>query len=220
MPNPASIRWRPHRRVLRHMQLPGGGRISVRPVRSEDAHEFARAYTRLSATSRQRRYFSVAPVLPPAELRQLTSVDQDEHVALVAIGADGREILGSARYIRVPFRPRAAEMAIEVIDDWQGRGVGQALLDALGAHAHARGIDHFMAIVSPENAPMQHIMKQAGASLEVVDGELEYLVEVSALAPDSSTLTRDAKPDGGRATRSSATWANRFGAPGAAPSPA
>jgi L-amino acid N-acyltransferase YncA len=219
MPNLASVRQRAHRRNLRHMQLPDGGRISVRPVRAEDASEFGRAYTRLSETSRQRRYFSVAPVLPPAELRQLTSVDQDEHVALVATGADGSEILGSARYIRFPFRPGAAEMAIEVIDDCQGRGVGQALLEALGGHAQAHGVDHFVAIVSPENAPMQHIMKQAGASLEVVDGELEYLVEVSALARDSSTLRRDAKPDG-RAKRSSASWANRLGAPGAAPSPA
>jgi RimJ/RimL family protein N-acetyltransferase len=220
MLNPATVRRRRHRGVLRHLRLPDGVQISLRPVRSEDADEFARAYIRLSPTSRQRRFHSVTPVLPPAELRYLTSVDQDEHVALVAIGPDGGEILGSARYIRLPGRPGVAEMAIEVIDEWQRRGVGQRLLEALGARAQANGVDRFVAIVAPENAPMQHVMRQAGATLEVVDGELEYLVEVSALTRGASTVTRDEKPDGRQATRSSPAPATRFGTLGAAPSPA
>jgi hypothetical protein len=33
-------------------------------------------------------------------------------------------MLGSARYIRLPTLPGVAEMAIEVIDEWQRRGVG------------------------------------------------------------------------------------------------
>jgi RimJ/RimL family protein N-acetyltransferase len=116
-------------------------------------------------------------------VRYLTSVDQDEHVALVALD-QSREILGSARYIRIPARPSVAEMAIEVIDDWQRRGVGRALLEALSLHAEDAGVVRFVAIVSMENMPMQRIMARAGASSEKVDGELEYTVDAGALAPE------------------------------------
>ena len=158
-------------------------------VQSEqtDAEAFARAYTRLSDRSRQRRFLSLAPALRPADVRYLTSVDHHEHVALVAVDPSSREMLGSARYIRIPARPGVAEMAIEVIDEWQRRGVGHALLERLSRHAQHVGVKHFIAIVSLENLPMQRILARAGASAEKVDGELEYTVGVGA-------LTRRAKP--------------------------
>lgn len=163
-----------------HVRLPDGQPIGIRPVQARDAEEFGRAYTRLSGLSRQRRFLSVAPTLLPAEARYLTSVDHHEHVALVAVGPH-QEILGSARYIRIPSRPGVAEMAIEVIDEWQRRGVGRALLAALSRHAQDAGVELFTAIVSTENVPMQRILVRAGASAQSVDGELEYTVAVGAL---------------------------------------
>jgi drug/metabolite transporter (DMT)-like permease/RimJ/RimL family protein N-acetyltransferase len=182
MLNPATVRQH-QRRDVRRVCLADGARVGLRPIRSEDADAFARAYTRLSELSRQRRFLSVAPALPPNDVRYLTSVDHHEHVALVAVGLDGEEILGSARYIRLPNRPGDAEMAIEVIDEWQHRGLGRALLQALGDHARARGVERFVALVASDNVPMQRILQRAGSSTRAADGELEYSVAVDALAP-------------------------------------
>lgn len=184
MLNPATVRPRretPGARVC----LPDGARISIRPIRADDAEAFARAYTHLSDVSRDRRYLSLSPALRPADVQYLTAVDHHEHVALVALGPRSREILGSARYIRLPTRPGVAEMAIEVIDNWQRRGVGRALLEHLSRHAQDAGVKHFIAIVSTENIPMQRLLTRSGASAARVDGELEYTVRVGALTPGS-----------------------------------
>ena len=129
-------------------------------------------------------------------MRYLTSVDHDDHVALVALD-HSREILGSARYIWIPARPGVGEMAIEVIDDWQRRGVGRALLVALSRHAQAAGVARFVAVVSMENVPMQRILARADASADNVQGELEYTVRVGGLTaldetrPTPSARSRD-----------------------------
>lgn len=193
MLKPATAR-RLDRRSVRHVRLADGARVSLRPIRSEDADEFARAYTRLSERSRQRRFLSVAPALRPAEVRYLTSVDHHEHVALVAVGPGGEDILGSARYIRLPNRPGVAEMAIEVIDDWQQRGVGRALLEALSHRARASGVEQFVALVAADNLPMQLILKRAGAAARMDDGELEYTVDVDALARRDTAPPRMRQP--------------------------
>ena len=182
MLNPATVRPRRKAPTAR-VRLPDGARISIRPVRADDAEAFALAYTRLSDVSRQRRFLSLAPALRPADVRYLTAVDHHEHVALVAVDPGCREMLGSARYIRLPARPGVAEMAIEVIDEWQCRGVGRALLERLSRHAKHAGVKHFIAIVSRDNLPMQRILARAGASTENVDCELEYTVDVGALTP-------------------------------------
>ena len=36
-----------------------------------------------------------------------------------------------ARYVRLPESPEVAEVAVAVADDWQGRGLGAALLEQL-----------------------------------------------------------------------------------------
>lgn len=52
-------------------------------------------------------------------------VDGDHHVALVllVIADDGTELrVGLARIIRYADDPTAADLAVTVVDDWQGRG--------------------------------------------------------------------------------------------------
>jgi hypothetical protein len=130
-----STRSRRRPAPARQVRLPRGQLVDLRPIRADDAAEFARTVTRLSEQSRHLRFVSLAPAGRPAELRYLTAVDHDEHVALVAVDPATKEIVGSARYIRLPARPADAEVAIEAIDDCQRRGVGRALLRALSDHA-------------------------------------------------------------------------------------
>lgn len=151
----------------------------VRPIEEHDAQDLVRAYARLSEQSRRRRFLSVA--IPEAELRRLTKVDHRDHEALVAVDPGSGEIIGSARYARLPGSGLIAELAAEVIDDWQRRGEGRALLDALGARARTNDVEQFLAIVSAENLPVQRALERAGATAYPTGRELKYLLDVDAL---------------------------------------
>jgi RimJ/RimL family protein N-acetyltransferase len=172
---------------IQKLRLPDGARILVRPVREDDAPAFAHAYTRLGLQSLRRRHLNAAFRLTARELRYLTAVDHHEHVAFVAIDPGTGDILGSARYFRLPNGPARAEMAIEVIDDWQRRGVGRLLLQRLSCHAKAHGIDSFTALVAADNLPMQRALKGAIASTQADGAELEYVLYTDALAHRSDT---------------------------------
>jgi RimJ/RimL family protein N-acetyltransferase len=179
--NPITLRRRRTTFAHAYVRLPDGARVLIRTIHEGDAQEYAHALTRLSAESRRRRFLNATPRLSARELRYLTAVDQDEHVALVAVEAGSGEILGSVRYVRIGGGRADAELAIEVIDDWQRRGLGRALLSAVGAHALANGLTRFYALVAADNLPMQQALKRAVVAVEREFGELEYLLDVDAL---------------------------------------
>jgi acetyltransferase len=164
------------------LRLGDGARVILRPIRVTDAAGFARAYSQLGELSRQRRFMSVAHQLTPAELRYLTSVDHRDHEALVAVDPSSGEILGSARYVRDPDCPDEAELAVEVIDEWQRRGVGRGLVEVLSTIARANGVTRFTAIVAIENVPVQLALRGAGATARagVGAGELDYTIDLEA----------------------------------------
>ena len=51
-----------------------------------------------------------------------------DHEALGARAADTGDGVGVARYVRLESQPDVAEAAVAVLDEWQHRGVGSALL--------------------------------------------------------------------------------------------
>ena len=81
-----------------------------------------------------------------------------------ALGATVREHggavepVGIARFARLEDTPTVAEVAILVIDAFQGQGVGRTLLGRLAAAALARGILRFRGIVLPENRPIIRLL--------------------------------------------------------------
>ncbi|HEY1323740.1 MAG TPA: GNAT family N-acetyltransferase, partial [Streptosporangiaceae bacterium] len=115
--------------------------------------------------------------LSPAELRFLTEVDHHDHEAIGALSpADGRGV-GIARYIRDPGDPAAAEIAVTIADDWQGRGLGTELLAQLSDRARQAGICRFTATVSADNVAMKGLLWKLGAKLAGRSrGTLEYEV--------------------------------------------
>lgn len=96
----------------------------------------------LSAGSRYRRFQSSRAALPARALRQLAAVrppDQLAHVALL----DGAPV-GLIHWFRLPGT-RVAEVACEVIDAAQHRGVGKALFRWAARSAAEHGVDSFVA---------------------------------------------------------------------------
>ena len=79
-----------------------------------------------------------------------------------------------ARFIRLRSGGPVAEAAVSVVDDWQGRGVGRALLAALAERAHAEGVERFQATVMRSNRAMLETFRRVGA-VEVTRRDLDAL---------------------------------------------
>jgi RimJ/RimL family protein N-acetyltransferase len=162
--------------------LRDGSAVLIRPVHSTDAPLLADGFARLSDASRQMRFLTRKKELSPAELRYFTDVDHHDHEALGALDHAGGRGVGIARYVRDAHDPHAAEIAVTIIDDWQGRGLGTELLAQLSDRARQEGIRRFTALVAADNVAIAGLLQNMSAELVGREpGTLEYEI---TLAPE------------------------------------
>ncbi|MGI9557646.1 MAG: GNAT family N-acetyltransferase [Solirubrobacterales bacterium] len=143
------------------VSLRNGGSMLVRPIRPADKALIRAGFERLSDESRYRRFLSPTPRLSEQMLRYLTEVDHESHEALIATESTSGEGIGVARYVRTDD-PKAAEVAVTVVDDWHGRGVATALLELLAARARESGIEKFTALLLASNEEMVDLLERLG----------------------------------------------------------
>ncbi len=144
--------------------------LEIRPIEPDDKAALVRGFERLSSQSRYRRFLSPHGRLTLRELRYFTEVDHHDHEALVALDPLSGEGVGVARYVRAEQDPAAAELAVAVIDDRQGQGVGTRLVSQLADRAREEGIERFTALVLAENQLMLNLLEEIG---QVTTGEDE-----------------------------------------------
>jgi GNAT superfamily N-acetyltransferase len=166
--------------------LRDGSRVEIRALGPTDKSGLASGFGRLSERSRYRRFLSPTPELTPRQLAYFTGVDHHDHEALVAIEPATRYGVGVARYVRSREDPEEAEFAVAVADDWQGRGLGTALLRHLAARAREEGITWFTGLVLGENRSMLHVLGGLG-DVEQRQGE-SGTIEVRLRVPEDPHL--------------------------------
>lgn len=174
--------------------LPDGTEITLRPITPEDRESLRRAFQQTSAQTRYLRFLGGSFELSASMLTYLTSVDQKDHVALVATMTSPdlktERGIGVARFIRLKDAPDVAEAAITVIDDMQRRGVGSILAAELERAAGAAGIRVIRAEVLEGNAAMRSILENAGAERvePEVAGTLSYDIAIESPSTTSRLL--------------------------------
>jgi EmrB/QacA subfamily drug resistance transporter len=170
--------------------LRDGSEVVIRPVRSADAPLLADGFARLGPESRRLRFLRRKDELTPAELRYFTDIDHHDHEALGALDqTDGRGV-GVARYVRDAGDRHSAEIAVTVVDDWQGRGLGTELLAQLSGRARAAGIRRFTALVSADNAAMAALLRSASADpVHREYGTVEYEIPLAPVGNPAQTAS-------------------------------
>jgi RimJ/RimL family protein N-acetyltransferase len=148
--------------VPRQITLRSGDRVLIRALLPDDGPGLAEAFEQLSETSRYRRFFTAKPGLSEQSLAYLTDVDHRDHEALVAVAPGSGQLVGVARFIRIPHEPDQAEVAVTVIDSWHRRGLGTVLLQKLARRAAQEGIRNFTADILADNQPMLTLARQLG----------------------------------------------------------
>jgi len=163
--------------------LRDGSEVLIRPIEPADRDLITDGFSRLSLQSRWYRFLTGKPELSAQELRYFTEVDHHDHEALAALDyLDGRG-LGVARYIRHVDDSAVAEVAVAVIDDWQGRGLGTELLTQLTDRAREEGIRRFTALVAADNAAVLGLLRDTGAVFRVTHRDRSTVEYELTLAP-------------------------------------
>lgn len=158
--------------------LKDGTRVHIRPIRPEDDRALVEIFERLSPQTVYQRFFTAMPELTPGMARYLSHVNYRSRMALVA-EVEG-ELVGVGRYERTPD-PEVAELGLVVLDSWQNRGLGRALLHQILRAAASNGIHRFSADVLADNHRMAKLL---ASETEIVSRRFEAgVVSYSLNAP-------------------------------------
>ena len=141
--------------------LSNGRPVHLRPIVPQDASRLQDFHQSLSPETIYFRFFTSKPELSARELERFSNVDHRDRVAFVALVSD--EIVGVGRYDRI--NETDAEIAFNIRDEYQGRGLGSVFLEHLAAAGRDRGITRFVAEVLPENRRMINTFKEAGYTI-------------------------------------------------------
>lgn len=164
------------------LELRDGSRVRLRQGQSADRELLLRGFERLSPESRYRRFLAAMPELSAEMVRHLIDVDHHDREAIIAVDERTGEGLGVARYVRNQARPDVAEVAVTVVDDWQGKGLGTRLLEVLSGRARQEGIRSFTALMLATNEEMMELLRRLDP-VRIVDRD-SGTVEVEVPIPE------------------------------------
>lgn len=168
------------------IRLRDGSEALLSPLTAEDSDLVEEGLEHLSIESRYARFGQGLSHLSHRELEYLTNVDQHNHIAWGAV-VDG-EAAGVGRYVCIPD-VSCAEVAVTVVDEFQQRGLGTLLFEALVAVGRGDGVEAFCFEVVPDNQPVLAIL----ARLNVEITESESLLEGKAALTDLPSGPYDAE---------------------------
>jgi GNAT superfamily N-acetyltransferase len=136
----------------------------LRQLNRGDIAVLVEFHERCSEVTRYRRFLMAKPCLLLHEAERFCSVDQCREGAFVAVDPVCPEtIRGVLRWTRID--ETTAEVAFVVEDDYQGHGVGRALVSAVIASARTVGFTTLIGDVLAVNSAMRRILRTSGCPL-------------------------------------------------------
>lgn len=188
--------------MIEQVALRDGTDAFVVPLERTDRAQLAAEFETLSPESRRRRFLAPVRHLSDVMLEHLVDdVDGIDHVALVLCAEttpDTYDPVALARIVRYADVTDAADLAVTVKDDWQGRGVATALLDVL-VRERPVGVTRIVTEVLKDNPASLAMLRRLGeVSLEDegngVYGVVVELAGASVSPPPSAEPTRRSTP--------------------------
>ena len=145
--------------------LRNGQRVEIRSQRPLDRRDLEAALARMSDESLYRRFFGARRQFSEKEAEYFLDIDFVNHVALVAVADENgkQAIVGAGRYVVV--QPGRAELAFGVVDQYQGQGLGAALMRELVGIARHAGISELIAEVLSSNLAMLKVFEKSGLQM-------------------------------------------------------
>ena len=154
--------------------------ILLRPLRYGERNAVLEVFAGLSERSRRLRFLGSKPRLLESDVAYLADVGCCGREAVVAIDQGSGRTIGIARFVRDEGSPEA-EIAFEVVDEWQGRGLGKRLVEELGQLAREQGILRLRALIAHGNRPAFALVRGLGEELvrRYEGGDVELVVRLA-----------------------------------------
>jgi RimJ/RimL family protein N-acetyltransferase len=191
--NPQRLGW--FHRPRRHALLRDGTRVYLRPLIPADLRHAGEYFSQLSADSRYRRFHTPTPVLSRDTVRILARQSRDRRCAVIVAFAGregGAEIVGGGRLVSTGLRS-TCEFALSVVDPWQGRGVGSALLRELVGRARALGYHRIEGLVMASNTSMISVARRTRMGVRMQVGDRGVVTVSRTLFPLRSATAQSAE---------------------------
>jgi RimJ/RimL family protein N-acetyltransferase len=173
--------------------LANGIRLRFRPISPDDRDRLARLFARLTPESRHRRFLSPKRELTPRELVYLADIDHVTHEAIAAVDERDGSIVGVGRYAQFPDRMGVADVAVTVIDELQGMGIGTVLARGVVDSARANGFARLTATTLWDNKPARALLRRLQFRAHASHGseiELELELELTPASDRSRPAER------------------------------
>jgi GNAT superfamily N-acetyltransferase len=153
----------PHMTTIEHRTLPDGTRLTLRPVREQDAAGLLALIQELPQRDRRWRFHGAVNGVTAATLREMTRTDPRKTIALVVVAdTQGVERLVADIRCAVDGTAQGAEFALMVAAAWRRAGIGQWLLAALHRACARARLRWLHGEVLADNAPMLALMRRCG----------------------------------------------------------
>lgn len=154
--------------------------LSYKSIGKSDRANLIDGFNRLSPTSVYHRFFGFLSELSENQLDKLLSIDNKTHVAWAAFDIVNEKPLGVGvgRFRRPDIRATEAELALTVVDDYQGKGIGTVLLGIMYSLAIKLQIETFTGIIMSENDKLIRRFYQLGAQFTRNGSEYEMRLPV------------------------------------------
>jgi acetyltransferase len=161
-----------------------GREFLIRPIQKEDKQRLIDGLTKMSPESIHHRFLGFKKGFSEKELKHLTEVDGHNHFA-IAVGVltkeNSLEGVGIGRYHINDNDPTTAEVAITIIDEYQGNGLGTKIMEHLIKIALENKITTFEGILETTNDSMIHLIKKLKGfkTIRTEDGVLKMIGDLS-----------------------------------------
>jgi acetyltransferase len=146
--------------LIEHCQI-GPDRMTIRPIRPEDAVAHTAFFARISPEDIRYRFFSAIRELSAEQTARLTQVDYDREIAFIAVNETNGDTVGVAR-LAGEQDGRSGEFAVIVQADMKGRGLASLLMRRLISWARGHGLEEIVGQILADNQPMLAFIRHLG----------------------------------------------------------
>ena len=152
-----------------------GTPVEIRRICVDDEQRMIKVHQGLSERTVYMRYFesmSFSARTAHARLARVCFADPQREAVLIALAIDSRsgeqKIVGVGRLSKLADAS-SAEVALLILDEFQGRGIGTQLLRQLIQSARHQRITQIRAEMLRDNTAMQRVLKKFGFRLHLLD---------------------------------------------------
>ncbi|MFX1293924.1 MAG: GNAT family N-acetyltransferase [Promethearchaeota archaeon] len=148
--------------------------VLIRPLTPNDENLILEFFYELSDETKYYRFLYWKSSISRKEVKQYTNIDYENNFTLGAVievkdknGKLREKVIGVAQFFRDLTDYVVAEMAVVVIDEWQGKGCGSQLLKNLITIAKHKGIQWIIGLTLSQNDVVCNILKRFGHKIYI-----------------------------------------------------